>query len=260
MTTAPGAKLSLHPPLAPMEASSVDELPKGDCWQYEPKWDGFRCLAFRERDRVALQSKSGKMLTRYFPELVEAVLALEAQRFVLDSEIVVPSGRAFSFDALLQRIHPASSRVRRLAQETPAQLIVFDLLAGSDGASLLGLRLRERRRKLEEFADRYFARAGMVQLSPATTDLRRVKSWLKRVGTGLDGIVAKRLDFAYRSGDRSGMQKIKRQRTADCVVGGFRYGRESARSARFCSGSMMPMACCTMSASRPRSHGRTRNR
>jgi len=224
MTTAPGAKLSLHPPLAPMEASSVDELPKGDCWQYEPKWDGFRCLAFRERDRVALQSKSGKMLTRYFPELVEAVLALEAQRFVLDSEIVVPSGRAFSFDALLQRIHPASSRVRRLAQETPAQLIVFDLLAGSDGASLLGLRLRERRRKLEEFADRYFARAGMVQLSPATTDLRRVKSWLKRVGTGLDGIVAKRLDFAYRSGDRSGMQKIKRQRTADCVVGGFRYG------------------------------------
>ncbi len=214
--------LQLRPPLPPMEALSVDKVPTGDGWQYEPKWDGFRCLVFRDDDEIELQSKSGRMLTRYFPELVEAVRATKAKRFVLDAEIVVPQGDAFSFDALLQRIHPAPSRVRRLSQETPARLIVFDLLAGSNGGSLVGEPLRERRRKLEAFAARYLGN-GSIQLSPATTKLSEAKGWLKRVGATLDGIIAKRIDLDYRSGERTGMQKIKNFRSADCVVGGFRY-------------------------------------
>ena len=210
-----------------MEALSVAEIPTGDCWQYEPKWDGFRCLVFRDGAEIALQSKSGRMLTRYFPELVEAVRATKAKQFVLDTEIMVPNGAAFSFDALLQRIHPAASRVRRLAQETPAQLIVFDLLAGTDGAPLVELPLKERREKLESFFGRYLHNQPALQLSPATTRLGDAKGWLARVGTTLDGIIAKRRDFDYRSGDRSGMQKIKNFRSADCVVGGFRYNEGS---------------------------------
>jgi ATP-dependent DNA ligase len=216
-------RLALHPPFAPMEALSVAEIPRGDCWQYEPKWDGFRCLVFRDGAKIELQSKSGRMLTRYFPELVEAVRAIRAKHFVLDAEIMVPQGAAFSFDALLQRIHPAPSRVRRLAQETPAQLIVFDLLAGTDGATLVEVPLQDRRKKLEAFFERYLGNQSVFQLSPATTRLGDAKSWLERVGTTLDGIIAKRRDFDYRSGDRSGMQKIKNFRSADCVVGGFRY-------------------------------------
>jgi ATP-dependent DNA ligase len=215
--------LALHPPLPPMEALSVDEVPRGDCWQYEPKWDGFRCLVFRDEEKIELQSKSGRMLTRYFPELAETLRGIKATRFVLDGEIVVPQDGAFSFDALLQRIHPAQSRVLRLSKETTARLIVFDLLAGSDGASLAGKPLRERRRKLEAFAARYFANETSIRLSPATTRLSEAKGWLKRVGATLDGIIAKRIDLGYRSGDRNGMQKIKNFRSADCVVGGFRY-------------------------------------
>jgi ATP-dependent DNA ligase len=206
-----------------MEALSVAEIPKGDCWQYEPKWDGFRCVVFRDEGKIELQSKSGRMLTRYFPELVAALLGTRAKRFVLDGEIMVPHDGAFSFDALLQRIHPASSRVRRLANETPAQVIVFDLLAGPDGASLVELPLRERRSKLEAFFARYLSNHPDVQLSPATTKLSEAKAWLERVGRTLDGIIAKRRDLEYRSGDRTGMQKIKNFRSADCVVGGFRY-------------------------------------
>jgi ATP-dependent DNA ligase len=215
--------LALHPPFPPMEALSVEQVPKGEDWQYEPKWDGFRCLVFRDRSKVELQSKSGRMLTRYFPELVAAVRAIKAKQLVLDTEIVVPRDGTFSFDALLQRIHPAQSRVQRLSQETPAQLIVFDLLAGPDGASLIELPLRERRIRLEAFADRYLGDTPQVWLSPATTDLREAKAWLECVGATLDGIIAKRRDLKYRSGDRSGMQKIKSFRSADCVVGGFRY-------------------------------------
>jgi ATP-dependent DNA ligase len=207
-----------------MEALSVDEIPKGEGWQYEPKWDGFRCLAFRDEAMIELQSKSGRMLTRYFPELIEALLETKAKRFVLDAEIVIPQDGTFSFDALLQRVHPAPSRVQRLAQETPAQLIVFDLLAGADGAPLVKLPLRERRSRLEAFSARYLDSRPAIQLSPATTRLSEAKRWLARVGTTLDGIIAKRRDLDYRSGDRSGMQKIKNFRSADCVVGGFRYG------------------------------------
>jgi ATP-dependent DNA ligase len=144
--------LALQPPFPPMEALSVHEVPQGKHWQYEPKWDGFRCLVFRNNKKVELQSKSGQSLTRYFPELVSAVEALKARRFVLDSEIVVPRKRAFSFDDLLQRIHPAEGRVKRLAAETPALLIVFDLLCGDDGKSLTQKPLCDRRQYLEEFA------------------------------------------------------------------------------------------------------------
>ena len=215
--------LALHPPFPPMEALSVDEVPKGDEWQYEPKWDGFRCLIFRDGDSIELQSKSGQTLTRYFPDIVEAAARLPARNFVLDGEIVVPEGTAFSFDALLQRIHPAASRVKKLAQETPGLFIVFDLLAGADGKALTHLTLAERRKLLEQFASKQFRGNARVRLSPATTELPQAKNWLKKVGATLDGIIAKRRDFEYRSGDRSGMQKIKNYRSADCVVGGFRY-------------------------------------
>jgi len=213
----------LRPPFAPMEALSVDEIPTGSGWQYEPKWDGFRCLVFRNGRNVVLQSKAGRPLTRYFPDVVDAVLALKAETFVLDGEIVVPQNGAFSFDDLLQRIHPAASRVQKLAMETPALLIVFDLLADTDGHALIHLTLRERRRKLEDFAQRYLRKKQRVRLSPATTKLSEAKRWLKDVGAVLDGIIAKRCDLDYRSGERSGMQKIKNYRSADCVVGGFRY-------------------------------------
>ena len=206
-----------------MEALSVDAIPTGADWQYEPKWDGFRCLVFRDHDRIDLQAKSGRPLTRYFPELVEGLRRLEADRFVLDGEIVIPQDGAFSFDALLQRIHPAASRVNKLAAETPALLIAFDLLAGADGEPLTQLPLRERRRELEAFARRFFSAGSSIRLSPATTRSSQAKRWLAGSGASLDGVIAKRLDLPYRSDDRTGMQKIKRHRSADCVVGGFRY-------------------------------------
>jgi ATP-dependent DNA ligase len=215
--------LSLRPPMPPMEARSVDEIPAGKQWQYEPKWDGFRCLAFRDGASVELQSKAGQPLTRYFPDIVGALRTLKARRFVLDGEIAVPNGKTFSFDALLQRIHPAASRVNKLAVETPALLIVFDLLAGDDGRSLTARTLEQRRPALEAFARRYFPKRGRIRLSPATTTLAEARKWSKRVGPVLDGIIAKRRDLVYQSGNRDGMQKIKHYRSADCVVGGFRY-------------------------------------
>jgi ATP-dependent DNA ligase len=212
----------LSPPIAPMEALSVDEIPVGAEWQYEPKWDGFRCLAFRNGEKVELQSKSGQPLARYFPEIVEAVAAVPARRFVLDGELVVPADGAFSFDALLQRIHPAASRVRRLAGETPALFIAFDLLA-DEKETLLDRPLSERRARLETFARRALKGAGRIRLSPATFSLSGARAWLKRVGATLDGIVAKRRDAPYRAGERDAMRKVKSYRSADCVVGGFRY-------------------------------------
>jgi len=212
-------------PYSPMEALSVDKIPIGPDWQYEPKWDGFRCLAFRDGERVELQSKAGRPMTRYFPELAETVRQLKPEKFVLDGEIVVPIDGAFSFDVLLQRLHPAASRVNKLAVETPALLIVFDLLVDGDGRSLIQRPLSERRPALEDFARTYCRDANRIRLSPATTKLADAKGWLKRVGATLDGVIAKRRDLEYRSGDRSGMQKIKNYRSADCVVGGFRYNQ-----------------------------------
>ncbi len=200
----------------------MDTIPEGGNWQYEPKWDGFRCLAFREGKTVELQSKSCQSLTRYFPELADALSALKAPRFVLDGEIVVPQGRAFSFDALLQRIHPAASRVKKLAAETPALLIAFDLLAEGDEV-MTGEPLTVRRKRLDIFARKILRGHKAVRLSPTTSKLPEARRWLKRVGTTLDGIVAKRRDLPYQSGNRQGMQKIKNYRSADCVVGGFRY-------------------------------------
>jgi ATP-dependent DNA ligase len=215
--------LPLRPPFGSMEALSVDQIPVGKHWQYEPKWDGFRCIVFRDGKKVELQSKSGRMMTRYFPELVAAIGALKPKQFVLDGEIVVPAGGAFSFDALLQRIHPAASRVKSLSVETPAMLIVFDLLVGADGRSLTGEILDDRRPVLESFFRRYCRGKRRIRLSPMTTKLAEAKAWLGRSGKMLDGIIAKRRDLTYRSGDRTGMQKIKNYRSADCVVGGFRY-------------------------------------
>jgi ATP-dependent DNA ligase len=206
-----------------MEALSVDEVPTGPGWQYEPKWDGFRCLIFRDGAKVELQAKSGKPLTRYFPEIVAAAQALRAKRFVLDGEIVVPQGKVFSFDALLQRIHPAASRIKRLAEETPALMIAFDLLVDARGKSLVEQPLRERRPLLDEFAAAQFKGHDRFRLSPVTTRLADARGWLKRVGATLDGIIAKRLDRPYAAGERDAMQKIKNFRSADCVVGGFRY-------------------------------------
>ena len=213
----------LCPPLAPMEALSVDEVPVGLEWQYEPKWDGFRCVVFRDGDTITLQSKSGKPLTRYFPDMVEAVRALDTKHFVLDGEIVVPQGKVFSFDTLLQRIHPAASRVKKLAQETPALFIAFDLLVDENGTVLTEKLLPDRRKRLEAFAMAFLRGHKSIRLSPATVRLADAKKWLKQVGATLDGIVAKRRDVAYQSGNRHGMQKIKNFRSADCVVGGFRY-------------------------------------
>ena len=219
--------MPLNPPIAPMEARSVEAVPAGPEWQYEPKWDGFRCLVFRDGEKVTLQSKSGKPLTRYFPDVVAAARALKAKRFVLDGEIAVPHDGAFSFDALLQRIHPAASRIQKLAADTPALLIVFDLLQDERGTSLLEQPLSERRPKLEAFAGRYFSKGIRVRLSSATTRLSEATGWLKKVGSTLDGIIAKRRDAPYAAGTRDSMIKVKNYRSADCVVGGFRYGTDS---------------------------------
>ncbi|MBK5187656.1 MAG: ATP-dependent DNA ligase [Gemmatimonadaceae bacterium] len=213
---------------APMEALQVGELPLGEQWQYEPKWDGFRCLAFRDGDRVDLMSKAGKPLGRYFPDLVEALRALDASRFVLDGEIVIPVGKLLSFDELLLRIHPAASRVRTLAAAHPAMLIVFDLLVDAEGESLVQEPLSARREALESFAREQLAGARAVRLSPATTAERTVKRWYASVGSALDGVIAKRRDLPYRTGERTGMQKLKQKRTADCVVGGFRYASKGS--------------------------------
>ena len=211
-----------------MEALQVGELPLGEQWQYEPKWDGFRCIAFRDGEKVDLMSKSGKPLGRYFPDVVEAVRAIDAERFVIDGEIVIPAGKLLSFDELLLRIHPAASRVKALADAHPAMLIVFDLLVDSAGALLVKRPLRERRAALEEFAVKQLAGAGAIRLSPATIAERTVKRWYASVGSALDGVIAKRRDLPYQTGVRAGMQKLKQKRTADCVVGGFRYASKGS--------------------------------
>jgi ATP-dependent DNA ligase len=182
--------------LEPALAELVPEIPTGPEWVYEPKWDGFRCLVFRDGEKVELVSRAGQPLARYFPEIVEAVAALPADRAVLDGEIVVPVGDALSFDDLLQRIHPAESRVRKLAAETPAIYLVFDLLADESGRSLVGEPWTKRRAALERFAQREFPAAkGRLRLSPATTDLSAAQDWLASAGGGLDGVIAKRADL-----------------------------------------------------------------
>jgi ATP-dependent DNA ligase len=212
----------IKPPLPPTEARSIDEIPFEDGWQYEPKWDGFRCLAFRDRDKIHLQSKAGQPLARYFPDVVAALEKLPARNFVVDGELAIPIRGRLSFDELQLRLHPAASRVQKLAQAHPAIFIIFDLLA-QDGDSYLKRPMRERRVTLEKFAQKNFGSKTAMRLSPATTDLTVAKKWFDKAGGNLDGVIAKRLDAPYAAGERSAMVKVKNIRSADCVVGGFRY-------------------------------------
>ena len=205
--------------IVPMEAKLVEALPDGDGWQFEPKWDGFRCIAVREGGAVELISKSGKPLGRYFPEVVTMLAGLKAERFVLDGELIIPVGDCLSFEALQLRLHPAESRVRKLAAETPAQYMIFDLLA-LDGEMVAGEPLAKRRKALERFRKRHGS--ADLLLSPATPDRAQADAWLAQTGGALDGVIAKRLDEPYRPGERA-MLKVKQIRSADCVVGGFRY-------------------------------------
>ena len=230
MRKAPGA-------IEAMEARSVDAIPTGEQWQYEPKWDGFRCLMIRDVDTVDLYSKSGQRLDRYFPEVVDSALSIAEKRFVLDGEIVVPVEGHFSFDDLLQRIHPAASRVKKLSTERPALFLAFDLLR-IGRRDLAKQSLAERRPLLEEFAARLFPKAGLFRLSPASLKLKDAQRWLTSAGGGSDGVIAKRLDLPYQAGNRDGMQKIKRYRSADCVIGGFRYG-ENRQAGRKVVGSLL---------------------
>jgi ATP-dependent DNA ligase len=212
----------VHPPIEPMEAATVDTLPDGWEWQYEPKWDGFRCVIFRDGNDVYLQSKS-KPLARYFPEVVANVLAMKATRFVLDGELIISIDGAASFDALLQRIHPAASRIQKLSVQTPAQYVAFDMLQNTDGASLLDEPLVVRREALDEFAARNLPTTGVL-LSPFTHDVHAALQWFDKTGGGLDGVIAKLIAAPYMSGERTAVFKYKHLRSADCVVGGFRYG------------------------------------
>jgi ATP-dependent DNA ligase len=211
---------------SPMEAKLVDALPRGRGWQFEPKWDGFRCLAFRDGDHVELRAKSGKPLARYFPEMVAALKALAPTRFVVDGELLIPIGDSLSFEALQLRLHPAESRVRKLAAETPARLVLFDCLAAMNGLSVLAAPLVERRAALEEFFARVES-SPALRLTPYTRSRAVAQRWLDEAGGALDGVVAKRFDGPYEPGERA-MLKVKQRRTADCVVGGFRYGTGSA--------------------------------
>ena len=206
-----------------MEALLAAQLPDGKGWQFEPKWDGFRCLAKREGDDVQLISKSGKPLGRYFPEMLEVLGGLKQNRFLLDGELIISVGDVLSFDALQLRLHPAESRVRKLAKESPAELMLFDLLS-LGGKDLSDEPLSERRAALEKF--HAAIKAPQLKLSPMTLDRKTAVGWLERSGGALDGVIAKRVDQSYKSGERA-MVKVKPERTADCVVGGFRYAEKN---------------------------------
>jgi ATP-dependent DNA ligase len=212
-----------------MEAKPVDEIPTGDGWQYEPKWDGFRCLVFRDGDTVAIQSKAGQPLGRYFPEVIEAATKLPQKRFVLDGEIVILQEGHIQFDELLMRIHPAASRIQKLSKEIPATVFTFDLLVDEKGRDLSSMPLDVRRPRLEEFFEQV-PENSLFRLSPKTEDVRAAEQWMQQLSSiGLDGVIAKRLDVEYASGERSAMQKIKLIRTADCVVGGFRWASKGGK-------------------------------
>jgi ATP-dependent DNA ligase len=227
----PELPLPFELPYPPMEAKRTEKIPEGDGWQFEPKWDGFRALVFRHGEQLVIQSKSGQPLARYFPELVEAFLSLPVKSFVADGEIVIRSSGRLSFDDLLLRLHPAESRVQRLATEIPAEFYAFDLLyegkRGGRGDDLSQLPIEKRRERLEAFIERIGPQAR-ISLSPATLDRNAAQEWFEKFGSlGLDGLIAKKLGEPYHSGDRDGMLKIKHFKEADCVVGGFRYSEPS---------------------------------
>ncbi|MEA2789951.1 MAG: hypothetical protein QOG73_2357 [Acetobacteraceae bacterium] len=211
----------------PMEAKSVKTLPAGEGWQFEPKWDGFRCLVFKAGDAVDLRAKSGKSLSRYFPEMVEAVRRAKADNCVLDGELTIPLGETLSFGALQARLHPAENRIRKLAAETPAVLILFDCLATAKTGNLMNAPMTERRPELERVMGE-LGQAHRTRLSPVTFDLAEAERWLDDTHGALDGVVAKRIDATYAPGKRV-MLKVKRLRNADCVVGGFRYATSTSQ-------------------------------
>ncbi|MDP9482459.1 MAG: ATP-dependent DNA ligase, partial [Chloroflexota bacterium] len=216
-------RLPIEPPLEPMLAKPSNGLPEGDGWLFEPKWDGFRAIVFRDGDELLTQSRDLKPLDRYFPELAAPLLEALPQRCILDGEVVIV-GRdgALDFDALLLRIHPAESRVRMLAGESPASFVAWDLLALGD-SDLRAMPQDERREQLESVLG---SSAPPIHLTPATRDRALAADWFDRFeGAGLDGVIAKRLDAAYQPGKRA-MLKIKHQRTADCVVAGFRWHKD----------------------------------
>src|SRR6476661_5329470 len=217
-------RLPSAPPLAPMLSSAADALPGGEGWQFEPKWDGFRTLVFRDGDEILLQSRDEKPMNRYFPELVAPLAAALPKRCVLDGEIVIAGAAGLDFEALLLRIHPAESRVKLLASQTPASYVAWDLLAiGKE--DLREAPLAERRQRLEKELK---GATPPVHLSPATRDRALAEDWFRRFeGAGLDGVMAKRLDSPYRAGERT-MIKVKHSRTADCVVAGFRWHKNGA--------------------------------
>jgi len=221
--TLPRSLAALAVPLdvEPMEAKLVEHLPEDKGWQFEPKWDGFRCLAFRAGREVDLKAKSGKPLARYFPEVTATLAALPQSCFVLDGELATVRGETFSFDALLQRLHPAETRIAKLSAETPAILILFDMLLDARGNSLIEAPLTDRRAALEAFVAAASDRP-LLKLSPYTLKVKEAQDWLHHGGAALDGVVAKRLDGPYLPGERA-MLKVKQIRTADCVVGGFRF-------------------------------------
>jgi ATP-dependent DNA ligase len=199
----PRIALPIRPPFPPAEAKSVSEIPKGPNWLYEPKWDGFRCIAFRSGKQVVLQSKAGQPLDRYFPEMVQALVTLPQSRFILDGELVIYVEKHLSFDDLLMRSHPAASRVKKLAAETPATYMCFDLLV-DEGKPLVSRPLAERRRKLGKFFEKVDSK-NSVWLSPASEDRGQAKKWMNELAKmGLDGVVAKKLDEPYHSGDATG--------------------------------------------------------
>jgi ATP-dependent DNA ligase len=223
-------QLPVKPPFETMEARQVDEIPTGDGWQYEPKWDGFRCLAFRDGDELYLQSRNARPLARYFPDLVEGLLSLGARRFVLDGELVVPVKRRLSFEQLQLRLHPAESRVRKLAAEHPAVMVAFDVLVTDRGTDVTAKPLSDRRERLEKFAGRFFDGHEAIRLTPAARDPKSAGKWFRRTGGALDGVIAKRLDKPYRSGSRDAVVKVKNLRAADCIVAGFRYAKGGKRA------------------------------
>jgi ATP-dependent DNA ligase len=225
----PSLPIPLPIPFPPMEATRAGQLPPGDDWQFEPKWDGFRALVFRSGEQIVLQSKSGQPLARYFPELIKEFAKLKQKSFVLDGEIVISVDGRLSFDDLLMRIHPAASRIAKLSAETPAMYFAFDLLYQSTGKKKLLVKtpLYERRQCLEIFF-RKAAASSSIKLTPATRERKTASQWFRKWGAmGLDGVIAKKVNEPYHSGDRKGMVKVKNLKTADCVVGGFRYATGS---------------------------------
>jgi ATP-dependent DNA ligase len=217
--------LEVSADLVRMDARLVMELPAGPGWRFEPKWDGFRCLAFKDGPAVVMRSKSGKSLERFFPEIVSAILALPQARFALDGELTIRIEGRTAFDALQARLHPAASRIARLAQETPADFIAFDCLADDQGVGLVEACLERRLAVLRRLAQDW-PRGARVRLGAGTLDLATATAWLDRTGAAIDGVVAKRLADPYTPGERS-LLKVKRLRSADCVVGGFRREKDS---------------------------------